>query len=43
VSILPPSAENLFSAAFPLILLRKINGNAALKNILWRRMPPKDL
>jgi len=26
-----------------LILRSKINENGALKNILWQRMPPKDL
>jgi hypothetical protein len=42
---LPPAAAklNIFRAAFSLILLCKINENAALKNIIWRRKPPNDL
>jgi len=42
---LPPAAAklNFFRAAFSLILRSKINENAALKNIIWRRKPPNDV
>jgi len=41
---LPPQAAklNFFRAAFSLILRSKINENAALKNIIWRRKPPNE-